>query len=144
MAAVGPRAIVHAPLLFNSIIISRLTKHGSSVIWKGKDARCFSCRAQAMRYSDTGPTHQLSSSSIPNRFVTCKSLPSSSQPVDIKVACGAFIELRELFCPPPQRSVVLGLRRCSFLPSKRHSYTGSTREPVRWSIRLWRALRQLW
>ncbi|KAH9999994.1 hypothetical protein BJV77DRAFT_1155979 [Russula vinacea] len=105
--------------LSNSTVISPSERYGSSGVWKGKDVRHFGCRAQAMRYSDTG---QVSPSCIVDRFVNGEPSPNASQPVGLKAAWSAFVELRKQ-SGPPQPSVVLGLSIALSLPSRIRSYT---------------------
>ena len=122
--------------------ISPLERRGSSGVWKG-NARHFSCRAQAMRYSDTGQTREVPPSCILDRFVNGEPSPNSSQPVDLKAAWDAFVELRKR-SGPPQPSVVLGfVDRALSTVEETIVHGDKMREVVRWSVRLRRALRQL-
>ena len=126
--------------LSNSTVISPSERYGSSGVWKGKDVRHFGCRAQAMRYSDTG---QVSPSCIVDRFVNGEPSPNASQPVGLKAAWSAFVELRKQ-SGPPQPSVVLGfVDRALSTVEDTLIHGDKIRELVRWSVRLRRVLRQL-
>jgi pentatricopeptide repeat-containing protein PET309 len=126
--------------LSNSTVTSLSERRGSSGVWKGKYVRHFSRRAQAMQYSDTG---QVSPSCTVERFVNGEPSPNSSQPVALKAAWGAFVELRKQ-SGPPQPSVVLGfVDRALATVEGTLIHGDKMRELVRWSVRLRRALRQL-
>ncbi|KAI0276291.1 hypothetical protein BGY98DRAFT_935123, partial [Russula aff. rugulosa BPL654] len=127
----------------NTTIIPPSAKHASSGVWKGKDVRHFSCQTQAVRYSDTGQTNHIPPSTIVDRFVNGEPLPNSSQLVDIKTAWSAFMELRKRPVPP-QHSVVLAfVDRALSTVEGTLVHGENTRELVRWSARLRRALKQL-
>jgi pentatricopeptide repeat protein len=96
-----------------------------------------------MRYSDTGQAREVPPSYILERFVNGEPSPNSSQPVDLKAAWDAFVELRKQ-SSPPQPSVVLGfVDRALTNVEGTLTHGDKMRERVRWSIRLRRALRQL-
>ena len=93
-----------------------------------------------MRYSDTG---QVSPSCIVDRFVNGEPSPNSSQPIGLKAAWSAFVELRKQ-SGPPQPSVVLGfVDRALSTVEGTLIHGDKMRELVRWSVRLRRVLRQL-
>ena len=126
----------------NSTIISASERYGSSGIWKRRDVRYFNFRAQAIQYSDTGPTRQASPPSVVDRFVSGEPLPNSSQLVDLETAWGAFVELRKRPYPP-QPSVVIDFVDRALSNVETLVSEDKLRQLVRWSVRLRRALRQL-
>ena len=96
-----------------------------------------------MRYSDTGQADHIPPSSIVDRFVNDEPLPNSSSLVDLKTAWSAFMELRKRSVPP-QPPVVLGfVDRALSTVEGTLIHDDKTRELVRWSARLRRALKQL-
>jgi pentatricopeptide repeat-containing protein PET309 len=96
-----------------------------------------------MQYSDAGQTNHAPPSSIVDRFVNGEPLPNSAQLVDLKTAWSAFMELRKRSVPPLP-SVVLGFVDRALSTVEGTLIDGDkTRELVRWSGRLRRALRQL-
>jgi pentatricopeptide repeat-containing protein PET309 len=82
-------------------------------------------------------------SSIVDRFVNGEPLSNSSQLVDLKTAWSAFMDLRKRSVPP-QPSVVLDfVDRALSTVEGTFMHGDKTRELVRWSARLRRALKQL-